>query len=156
MGSIVLPLRSRGEFGGNMNPMRSVFALLMASCVVVACGDDGDGSPATQSTPMVVGTVPCGQLRSECVSERVGRTCPGDGSTGWINFSCNDAQECIDGECVASNAPCTIGTTRCNTLSSVEACLLDGNEATWQSFSCRPDQRCDEGVCIAADAGAGG
>jgi hypothetical protein len=139
-----------------MSKMQSAFASLAIVSVVIACGGDDDGPPATQTTPTVIGAAACGQLRSECVSEHVGRTCVGEANAGWIYFSCGDTQQCDDGECVASTGPCTVGTTRCSTLSSVEACLLDGNEATWQSFSCRPDQTCDEGVCIAADAGTGG
>lgn len=143
----------------SMKKLLSMVAVLISGVGLgVACGDDSAAD--SRPTSSFAGNTPCGERRSECVNEQEGRTCPGDPGSTWVNFPCGADQQCSHGECIESNAPCTIGITRCKALSAVEACLSDDDEPAWQEFPCRADQLCQQGVCVAAalvsDAGDGG
>lgn len=124
-------------------------ALVGALTIAInGCSNDDDKSSGGTTTTAEAGPS-CTAGAKECVSTRLARVCPQDGS-GWLSISCGVGELCGDGECkLDPNAACPAGAATCVNDTTALRCKAD--QKGYEQVTCPTGTNCvGAGQCAGA------
>lgn len=109
------------------------------------CSNDDDNKGATTTDTVEAGPK-CTAGAKECLTPKVARVCPADGS-GWLSQTCGTGEVCDQGECkLDPQGACFPGSAVCVNQTTALRCKADLKG--FEQVPCPPDTTCANGLCV--------